>query len=122
MRKVIPIQCELKGACYIGLIEDNHVLIRLSLMGVYVHLLSKPTFYLKAQGEIWQMRYTKWNPWWKPDEETPVAIAWINFPELPPNFFGKKFVFSLESAVGTPLHVDFATENCTRPSCAKVKV
>ncbi|OIT29846.1 hypothetical protein A4A49_57056, partial [Nicotiana attenuata] len=36
------------------------------------------------------MRCTKWNPWWTPDEETPIAIAWISFPELPPNFFGKE--------------------------------
>ncbi|OIS97070.1 hypothetical protein A4A49_00208 [Nicotiana attenuata] len=68
------------------------------------------------------MRCTKWNPWWKPEEETPITVAWINFPELPPNFFGKVFVFFLERVVGNPLHVDLATQNGTRPSCAKVKV
>lgn len=52
LRKVIPIQRELKGACSIGLIADNHVLIKLSLMGDYVHMLSKPAFYLKTQGEM----------------------------------------------------------------------
>ncbi|OIT04514.1 hypothetical protein A4A49_00777 [Nicotiana attenuata] len=36
---------------------------------------------------MWQMCCTKCNPWWKPEEETPIAIAWISFPELPPNFF-----------------------------------
>ncbi|XP_019240366.1 PREDICTED: uncharacterized protein LOC109220355 [Nicotiana attenuata] len=106
----------------VGLIEDNHVLIRLSLLEDYVHLLSNPAFYLKAQLDMWQMRCTKWNPWWTPDEETPIAIAWISFPELPPNFFGKECVFSLARAVGNPLHVDLATQNGTRPSCAKVKV
>ncbi|XP_075083562.1 uncharacterized protein LOC142167296 [Nicotiana tabacum] len=122
LRKVIPIQCEIKGHCSVGLIEDNHVLIRLSLLEDYVHLLSKPIFYLKAQLYMWQMRCTKWNPWWTPDEETPFAIAWISFPELPPNFFGKEYVFSLARAVGNPLHIDLATQNGTRPSCAKVKV
>nr|XP_016452471.1 PREDICTED: uncharacterized protein LOC107777024 [Nicotiana tabacum] len=95
---------------------------RLSLMEDYVHLLSKHVFYLKAQGDMWQMRCTKWNPWWKPDENTPIAVAWIRFPELPPNFFGKECIFSLASAVGNPLHVNLATQNDTRPSCAKVKV
>ncbi|XP_070045511.1 uncharacterized protein [Nicotiana tomentosiformis] len=68
------------------------------------------------------MRCTKWNPWWKPNEETLVAIAWISFQDLSPNFFGKEFVFSLARAVGRPLHVDLATQNATRPSCSKVKV
>lgn len=80
LRKAIPIQCELKGDCSTSLIEDNHVLIRLSLMEHYVHLHSKPAFYLKAQGVMWKMRCTMWNPWWMPDEETPIAIAWITFP------------------------------------------
>ncbi|OIT08019.1 hypothetical protein A4A49_62846, partial [Nicotiana attenuata] len=52
LRKAIPIQCELKGSCLVGLIEDSHVLIKLSFMEDYIHLLSKPAFYLKAQGEF----------------------------------------------------------------------
>ncbi|OIT05238.1 hypothetical protein A4A49_65316 [Nicotiana attenuata] len=44
LRKAIPIQCELKGSCSVGLIEDSHVLIKLSLMEDYIHLLSKPAF------------------------------------------------------------------------------
>lgn len=60
--KVIPIQCELKGSYSIRLIENSHVLIKLSVMEDYIHLLSKLAFYLKAQGDMWQMRYTKWSP------------------------------------------------------------
>lgn len=41
---------------------------------------------------------------------------------MPPNLFGKEFVFSLASVVGNPLHVDLATQNGIRLSCAKVKV
>ncbi|OIT05382.1 hypothetical protein A4A49_40637 [Nicotiana attenuata] len=119
LRKVLPIQCELKSPCSVGLIEDSHVLIKLSLMEDYIHLLSKPAYYLRTQNEMWQMRCTKWNPWWKVDEETPIAITWISFQDLPPNFFGREFVFSLARAVGRPLHVDLATQNGTRPSCAK---
>nr|XP_016515100.1 PREDICTED: uncharacterized protein LOC107831823 [Nicotiana tabacum] len=65
---------------------------------------------------------TKWSPWWKPDVETPIAIVWISVLDLPPNCFAKDFVFSLANAVGRPLHVDLATQNGTRPSCAEVKV
>lgn len=88
----------------------------------YIHLLSKPAFYLKAQGDLWVMRCTKCNIWWKPEEETPIEIACIWFLDLPPNVFRKKFVFSLANAVGRPLQVDLATQIGTRTSCAKVKV
>ncbi|XP_070039223.1 uncharacterized protein [Nicotiana tomentosiformis] len=68
------------------------------------------------------MRCTKWSSWWKPDEKTHIAIPWISFLDLPPNFFGKDFVFSLANDVGRSLHIDLATQNGTIPSCAKVKV
>ncbi|KAH0696829.1 hypothetical protein KY289_014311 [Solanum tuberosum] len=55
------------------------------------------------------------------EEETSMAIAWISFPALPPNIFGKEAVFTLAAAVGKPLQVDMATKNQTRPSCTRVK-
>lgn len=41
---------------------------------------------------------------------------------LPPNFFAKKAILSIASAVGKSLTVDTATKNQTRHSCARVKV
>ncbi|OIT21316.1 hypothetical protein A4A49_56898, partial [Nicotiana attenuata] len=52
LRKVLPIQCELKSPCSVGLIEDSHVLIKLLLMEDCIHLLSKPAYYLKIQNEM----------------------------------------------------------------------
>ncbi|KAH0748396.1 hypothetical protein KY290_027628 [Solanum tuberosum] len=50
-------------------------------------------------------------------------MAWISFPDLKPTYFVKESIFSnLASAVGKPLHLDMATINKTRPSCAMVKV
>ncbi|KAH0672584.1 hypothetical protein KY290_024816 [Solanum tuberosum] len=68
------------------------------------------------------MRTLKWDPMFNPEEETTIAIAWISFPALPPNFFGREVVFSLAVAVGKPLQVDMVTRNQTRPSCARMKV
>ncbi|KAH0749597.1 hypothetical protein KY290_028829 [Solanum tuberosum] len=68
------------------------------------------------------MRTLKWDPMFDPEEETTTTIAWISFPSLPSNFFGRETVFSLAAAVGKPLQVDMATRNQTRPSCARVKV
>ncbi|KAH0642950.1 hypothetical protein KY289_033924 [Solanum tuberosum] len=68
------------------------------------------------------MRTLKWDPLFNLEEETSTAIAWIHFPSLPPNFFGKETVFSLAATMGKPLQVDMATKNQIRPSCARVKV
>lgn len=54
--------------------------------------------------------------------ETTIRVAWISFPDQPPNFFAKEAIFSIAAAIEKPLTVDLATKNQTRPSCAKVKV
>lgn len=51
-----------------------------------------------------------------------MKMAWISFPNLLPTFFVKECLFSLENAVGTPIHLDQATIKRTRPSYARVKV
>ncbi|KAG5611553.1 hypothetical protein H5410_022834 [Solanum commersonii] len=122
LRKLIPKQCELKGECNIGLLSNRHVLIRAMLLEDYVHLLSKPAFYITQKNWSFPMRTLKWDPMFNPEEETSTAIAWISFPSLPPIFFGKEAVFLLAAAVGKPLQVDMATKNQTRPSCTRVKV
>lgn len=38
------------------------------------------------------------------------------------NFLGERSNFFLAATVGKPLQIDLATQNKTRPSCAKVKV
>lgn len=52
------------------------------------------------------MRTLKWDSLFDPEEEISVAIAWISFSSLPPNFFGNKVVLSLASTIGKPLQVD----------------
>lgn len=122
LRKLILKQCELKGEVNIGLLSNMYVLIRASLLEDYVHLLSKPQFYITHNYWSYPMRTLKWDPLFDPEEETTTSIAWISFPSLPPNFFGKETIFSMAAAVGRPLQVDMATQNKTRPNCARVKV
>lgn len=59
LRKIILKQCELKGECNIGLLSNRHVLIRTSCLEDYVHLLSKPAFYLMIDGWSYAMRTLK---------------------------------------------------------------
>ncbi|KAH0716807.1 hypothetical protein KY290_013066 [Solanum tuberosum] len=122
LRKLIPKQCELKREVNIGLLCNRYVLIRASLLEDYVKLLSKPQFYITHNHWSYPMQALKWDLLFDLEEETTTAIAWISFPSLPPKFFGKETILSMAAAVGRPLQVDLATQNKTRPSCARVKV
>ncbi|KAH0743100.1 hypothetical protein KY290_031093 [Solanum tuberosum] len=58
----------------------------------------------------------------KVEVETTQAMTWISFPDQKPTYFVRGALFSLATVVGKPLHLDMATINKTRPSCARVKV
>ncbi|KAH0748775.1 hypothetical protein KY290_028007 [Solanum tuberosum] len=88
----------------------------------YVHIMSKPAYFLRAKDGFYQMRPLKWEPWFNPEAETTTALAWISFPGLSPNLFVQESLFTMAKAVGKPLHVDMATKNKSRPSCVKIKV
>lgn len=122
LRSIIPTQCGTKGDCQIGLFRNRHVLIRLSLKENFINFTSKAAYYLKSKdGGAYQMRPLIYDLNFKVEEETTKAMAWISFPNLLPTYYVKESLFSLASAVGTPLHLDMATINKTRPS-SKVKV
>ncbi|KAK6779929.1 hypothetical protein RDI58_022113 [Solanum bulbocastanum] len=66
----------------------------------------------------YQCRIQRWTPWFNPKEETLIALAWISFSSLSTQMFAREALFSLASAVGTPLQVDKATTGKSRPSVA----
>lgn len=68
------------------------------------------------------MRIFKWTPEFRVDAETSIAPIWVNFPYLPIHFFQNESLFSIASALGTPMQRDTATTNLTRPSVARVCV
>ncbi|KAH0641182.1 hypothetical protein KY285_037768 [Solanum tuberosum] len=92
LRRVIPAQCEIKGPCNIGLLENRYVLIRLSLLEDYSKMMSTPEYYLKVHNLYCQTRPLKWYPWFVLEEETSIAVAWISFSDLPPNFLAREAV------------------------------
>ncbi|WMV08623.1 hypothetical protein MTR67_002008 [Solanum verrucosum] len=123
LRIQIPKQCGIKGDCRIGLLRNRHILIRLNRMEDFVNIMAKNVYYIMAKdGYAYQMRPLIYDSKFKTEEETTQAMAWISFPDLLPTFFGKESLFSIAAAVGKPIHLDKATINNTRPSCARVKV
>lgn len=122
LRQMLPKQFGVNGFCNIGQLEYRHILVRFDLYDDYVHFLSRSTGYVKAKGEEYFFRAFPWTLGFNPREETSKAVVWISFPELPPNFFARKSLLSIASAVGKPLAVDKATKDRTRPSTARVKV
>lgn len=85
--RLIHKQCELKEECIIGLLSNRHILIRESLLEDYMHLLSKPTFYITQHNWSYPMRTFRWDPIFNPEEKTSTIVASISFPSIPPNFF-----------------------------------
>ncbi|KAK4363838.1 hypothetical protein RND71_015196 [Anisodus tanguticus] len=122
LRTAIPKQCSLKAEVNIGLLHNRHVLIRCSIEEDYVTLMSRPNFWIKESSKSFLMRTFKWDIGFTPEEETSMAVIWLSFPNLPPNFYVPSILFSIASAVGRPIAIDAATLNKTRPSCARVKV
>ncbi|KAK4343226.1 hypothetical protein RND71_036320 [Anisodus tanguticus] len=122
IRNAIPKQCGLKAEVRIGLLLDRHVLIRCSIVEDFDTLMSRQTFEIKEKNKPYLMRTFKWDISFNPAEESRFAYGWISFPGLPPHYYGESTLFSLAAAVGSPIAIDSATLNKTRPSCARVKV
>lgn len=47
-------------------------------------------------------------------------VAWLSLEGLPIHFFNKAALFSIATAIGSPLKIDEATANLTRPSIARI--
>lgn len=123
LRCIIPAQYGIKDECNIGLLCDIHVLTRLTLWQDFIDFTSKNAYYVKVKdGYEYQLRPLIYDSKFKAGEETHIAMAWISFPKFVPAYFVKECLFSLANRVGKPLHLDMATINKTRPSCARVKV
>ncbi|KAK4380771.1 hypothetical protein RND71_002633 [Anisodus tanguticus] len=122
LRNAIPKQCGLKADVRIGLLCDRHVLIQCTIVEDFDTLMSKQTFEIKEKNKPYLMRTFKWDVSFNPAEESRFAYGWISFPGLSPHYYGESTLFSMAAAVGTPIAVDAATLNKTRPSCARVKV
>ncbi|KAK4337524.1 hypothetical protein RND71_042011 [Anisodus tanguticus] len=122
LRNAIPKQCGLKAEVRIGLLCDRHVLIRCSIVEYFDTLMSRQTFEIKEKNKPYVMRTFKWDISFNPAEESRFAYGWISFPGLSPHYYGESTLFSLAAAVGSPIAIDSATLNKTRPSCARVKV
>ncbi|KAH0746168.1 hypothetical protein KY285_007825 [Solanum tuberosum] len=123
LRRIIPLQCGVKGGCQIVLFLSKHILIRLTEHEDFINIISKDAFYITCKdGYSYLMRTLMYDFRFKVNEETSMAMAWISFPNLLPTFFVKECLFSLASVVGKPIQLDQATIKKTRPSCARVKV
>lgn len=69
-----------------------------------------------------QMWLQKWSPDFKLDEDIPIALVWVLLLKLPFHMHSWYYVRQILQDVGTPLALDVATKNRTRPGMAKVRV
>lgn len=105
-----------KGGYRLGLIDQQHILIRFYLLEDYHRCWLHGFWNLKK----YNMRVLKWTPMFHVEQEPPIAPVWVSFERLPFFMFSKGPLFSIARLIGKPLKLDAATESLARPSVARV--
>ncbi|CAN4077639.1 unnamed protein product [Withania somnifera] len=108
----------IRGSAKIG-VYDNY--------NVFIDLTNEDDFkvvWFRSAIEIdsMQMWLQKWLPDFKPEEDLPVAPAWVLLPGLPYHLHTWHYIKQLLHSVGTPFAIDAATNRRTLPSMAKIRV
>ncbi|XP_027071974.1 uncharacterized protein [Coffea arabica] len=102
----------------IGLLDQRHVLIRFGLEEDYLRCWMKGLWSIAD----FSMRVFKWSPNFQLTSESSHAPVWIALEQLPVHFFNRASLFSIASAIGSPLKVNSATATLARPNVARVCV
>ncbi|KAM3360383.1 hypothetical protein P3S68_020095 [Capsicum galapagoense] len=75
---------------------------------------------METEGQV--MWLEKWTQDFKPEKDSPIVPIWVLLPELPFHCHTWNYIKQIVAPVGTPLFMDVATENKSRPNMAKVRV
>nr|XP_027093600.1 uncharacterized protein LOC113714003 [Coffea arabica] len=108
----------LKGACDVGLLDLNHVLIRPSSEEDFTRLFLRRSWVVKGA----QMMVSKWTLDFKAHQDATFAPVWVSLPSLPLPLFNKMYIAKLAGLLGRFLKIDSATLALKRPSVARVLV
>lgn len=92
------------------------MLICLNHEGDFNRLWFKEIWYV----ESFSMRIFRWSPDFRSDIESSVVPLWVSLPILPLFLFNKQCLFSICCTIGTPLTIDIANAEITRPSYANI--
>lgn len=111
------ISLDLKGNSQISLLDNRHILIKLSMEEDYSRIWVRQTWYANGQG----MRIFKWSKDFRCSVESPIVTVWVSLPHLPVYFIHyKAALYSIVAAIGSPLQVDHATAYVNKPSIARM--
>ncbi|KAG8363015.1 hypothetical protein BUALT_BualtUnG0013700 [Buddleja alternifolia] len=102
----------------IGVLDHNHVWIRLFDPNDYARVWMKQTLYFDS----FPMRVLKWTSDFNPNEESPIMPIWIKVFGLRPHWFHRQFLYHIASLVGKPLKLDEATMDIANPMVARMCV
>ena len=108
----------LKGACEVGLLDLNHVLIRPSTEEDYTRLFVRRSWFVKGA----QMLLSKWTLDFKVHQDSTYAPVWVSLPALPLPLFNAVYIAKLAGLLGRCLKIDAATLALRRPSVARVLI
>ncbi|KAG8386899.1 hypothetical protein BUALT_Bualt03G0196800 [Buddleja alternifolia] len=106
----------LKGFFSIGVIYFKRVLINLSSDEDYTRQWMKKEWIIEG----FPMKTFKWSKDFSPSAESPIVPVWVTFPDLPVAFYHRKSIHNIACLIGSPLKIDEATADYTRPSFARI--
>ncbi|OIT36492.1 PREDICTED: uncharacterized protein LOC109241976 [Nicotiana attenuata] len=108
----------LKGSVNIGVYDNNNVFLGFTNDEDYSTVWYRRSVDIEGN----QMWLQKWSPDFKPEEDMPIVLVWVNLPRLPFHLHTWHYVKQIVSDAGTPLEIDIATRGKNRPSMAKVRL
>lgn len=108
----------MKGDYFVGLLDSNHVLLRRTSDDDFTSLWCRKTWYIGSLS----MSISRWTIDFRPDQESSLALVWVNFLGLSLPLFEKSFLLKLNSLLGHSLKVDEATATLKRPFVARMLV
>lgn len=68
------------------------------------------------------IRFSKWTPKFKFEDESSITPVWVRLPDLPLHLYDKKSLFMIARILGNPVKIDEITADASRGSFARVCV
>ncbi|XP_073149021.1 uncharacterized protein [Henckelia pumila] len=111
-------QMGFKTSFTLKFLPRGYLVITLSCEEDFARLWTKGGIFVGTVG----IRFSKWTPEFKFEEESPIAPVWVRFPELPLHLYNKKSLYAIARILGNPIKLDEHTAERSRGAFARVCV
>ncbi|XP_073015540.1 uncharacterized protein [Primulina eburnea] len=108
----------LLGSHTVRFLPRGYMVLTLSCEEDYLKFWERPDITIRTV----VIRFSKWTPEFKYEEDSSIAPVWVRFPDLPLHLYAKKSLYPIAMILGNPVMVDEITADVSRGSFARVCV